>query len=217
MVWFASFEDFQGDYSAYSLHPTTPHKGNTTGSLNNLGSLKNQNLISMHPNNGPAGKVLPNGSTDPLDMPFQFLHYRRKQYELLPLHYSFNQTFPFLRLINPLTKTEGVEKTLQNSVNKLSVYTFANDIDNKELCCPPLDTSPPFDSSAIGLSTTNNEPDMSIGGLVNVRSIAGIHPENKIHNIPSGQSLATLPVDKKLEIVFGGVTYDLLIGDTKPF
>ena len=225
IVWFESFEDFQGDYSAYSLHPTTAHKGNTTGSLNNLGSLKNQNLISMHPSVSKAGEVLPQGSTDPLDMPFQFLHYRRKQYELLPLHYSFNETFPFLRLINPLTKTQEtingelveVERTLQNSVNKLSVYTFANDLDNKELCCPPLDTSPPFDSSAIGLSTTLNEPDMSIGGLVNVRSLSGNHPENKIHNIPSGQSNTSLPVDKKLEIVFGGATYDLLIGDTKPF
>ena len=223
IVWFSKFDDFQGDYSCYSLHPTHVHTtspGNlSTSSENNLGDLKNQNLISLQPQDGPAFEVLPQGSTNPLDMPFRYLHYRRKQYELLPLHYNFQQTFNALRLINPrvLDSYTNVEKTLQNSVNKLSVYTFANDTDNKELCCPPLDTSPPFDSSPIGLGTTLNEPDMSIGGLVNVRSITAIHPAEKIHNIPSGFSNSVLDVDKKLEIVFGGATYDLLIADSKPF
>jgi hypothetical protein len=223
IVWFSKFDDFQGDYSCYSLHPTYVHTtspGNlSTSSENNLGDLKNQNLISLQPQDGPAFEVLPQGSTNPLDMPFRYLHYRRNQYELLPLHYNFQQTFNALRLINPrvLDSYTNVEKTLQNSVNKLSVFTFANTTDNKELCCPPLDTSPPFDSSAIGLGTTLNEPDMSIGGLVNVRSLSGNHPLSKIHNIPSGFSPTTLDVDKKLEIVFGGLKYDLLIADTKPF
>ena len=223
IVWFSKFDDLQGDYSCYSLHPTYVHTtspGNSsTSSENNLGNLKNQNLISLQPQDGPAFEVLPQGSTNPLDMPFRYLHYRRNQYEVLPLHYNFQQTFNALRLINPrvLDSYTNVEKTLQNSVNKLSVFTFANTTDNKELCCPPLDTSPPFDSSAIGLATTSNEPDMSIGGLVNVRSLSGIHPSSKIHNIPSGFSPTTLDVDKKLEIVFGGLKYDLLIADTKPF
>ena len=223
IVWFRDFDDFQGEYSCYSLHPTYAHTtspGNlSSASENNLGNLKNQNLISLQPQDGPAFEVLPQGSTNPLDMPFRYLHYRRKQYELLPLHYNFEDTFKALRLINPrvLDSYTTVEKTLQNSVNKLSVFTFANTTDNKELCCPPLDTSPPFDSSAIGLATTVNEPDMSIGGLVNVRSISGNHPDSKIHNIPSGQSNTSLPVDKKLEIVFGGLKYDLLISDSKPF
>jgi hypothetical protein len=223
IVWFSKFDDFQGDYSCYSLHPTYTHTtspGNlSTSSENNLGDLKNQNLISLQPQDGPAFEVLPQGSTDPLDMPFRYLHYRRKQYELLPLHYNFENTFKALRLLNPrvLDSYTNVENTLQNSVNKLSVFTFANDTENRELCCPPLDTSPPFDSSPIGLSTTSNEPDMSIGGLVNVRSITATHPQSKIHNIPSGFSNSSLDVDKKLEIVFGGATYDLLIADTKPF
>ena len=120
-------------------------------------------------------------------------------------------------MLNQNEQTANVTSFLQNSVNRLSVFTFANTTDNRELCCPPLDTSPPFDSSAIGLATTVNEPNMSIGGLVNVRGIAANHPEEKIHNIPSGFSNNTLSVDKKLEIVFGGLKYDLLIADTKPF
>ena len=223
IVWFSKFDDFQGEYSCYSLHPTYVHNtspGNlSSASENNLGNLKNQNLISLQPQDGPAFEVLPQGSTDPLDMPFRYLHYRRKQYEMLPLHYDFENTFKALRLLNPrvLDSYTTVEKTLQNSVNKLSVFTFANDTENRELCCPPLDTSPPFDSSPIGLGTTLNEPDMSIGGLVNVRSITANHPKEKIHNIPSGFSNSSLDVDKKLEIVFGGAKYDLLIADSKPF
>jgi hypothetical protein len=220
LVWFSSFEDFQGDYSAYSLHPTTAHKGNTTGSLADLGSTKQkQSLLSIHPQEGAPGDVLPLGSSTYSDMPFRYFHYRRQQYEILPVPYTFQQEFPYCRFINPYygTTTGDVQSYLQNSTNKLSVYTFANTTDNKELCCPPLDTSPPFDSSPIGLATTNSEPDMYIGGLVNVRSITANHPESKIHEIPSGLSNASLPVDKKLEIIFGGVKYDLLIGDTKSF
>jgi len=221
-VWFASFEDFQGDLSVYSIHPERPWSSNSGTSLGDLGNTrKTQSLISIQPQDGPAGSVLPVGSSTYNEMPFRYLHYRRKQYEILPVPAVFQDEFPGARFINPfpgaIQAGEEVENYLQNSTNKLSVYTFANGLDNKELCCPPLDTSPPFDSSPIGLGTTNSEPDMWIGGLVNVRSISANHPDSKIHNIPSGQSTTSLPVDKKLEIVFGGVSYDLLISDSKPF
>jgi hypothetical protein len=150
-------------------------------------------------------------------MPYQYLHYRRKQYEITPITARFQELFPYTRFINPNSNNAQVQKYLQNSVNKLSVYTFSKDLDNKELCCPPLDTSPPFDTSPIGLSSTSNEPDISIGGLINIRTLSGNHPENKIYAIPSGQSTTSLKVDKKLKINFSGVSYDLLIADTKPF
>jgi hypothetical protein len=102
-------------------------------------------------------------------------------------------------------------------MNALTVYTFTNNTTNRELCCPPLDTSPPFDSSAIGLSTTINEPDMGIAGGLNVRVISARHPVADILEIPAGVTTSDLDVDKKLRIDFSGSKYDLLIGDSIPF
>ena len=99
---------------------------------------------------------------------------------------------------------------------------FANTTDNRELCCPPLDTSPPFDSSPIGLSTTVLEPDMSIDGLVNVRSINGNHPDDKIHPITTtstpfdSTTINNAAVNKKFTVMFNGVKYDILLSDTNP-
>lgn len=214
LVWFSNFEDLQAIHSLYS-YPFEP----STQIPNQLAPDKRPcSSISIYPADGPF-RIVTNTFLN--NNQFRYLHYRRKQYELLPLTYWMDEKFPGLRLINNLEQGTNTNSHLQNSVNKLSVFTFAQTTDNKELCCPPLDTSPPFDSSAIGLSTTTSEPDMNIGGLVNVRSISATHPKNKIYNIPStinGQAPNTqLPVNKKLGIVFGGIEYDLLIGDSKPF
>jgi hypothetical protein len=112
--------------------------------------------------------------------------------------------------------TNNVFTNLQNTTNALSVYTFSNTRTNRELCCPPLDTSPPFDSSSIGLSTTTANPDLYVDGLINVRSISAIHPEDKIYPIPVTIANTDLPVDQKLPVVFGGIKYDLLIGNSIP-
>ena len=196
LVWFESFGDLQGLYSVYSIYPESG-----TGSFNDTNSTKQkQSLISIHPQQGPAATVIPNptGSgtaaytvTNLNNMPYQYLHYRRKQYEILPITDQFQTNFPYTRFINPNSNNAQVQKYLQNTVNRLSVFTFSKDLDNKELCCPPLDTSPPFDTSAIGLSSTSTEPDLSIGGLINIRTLSGNHPTNKIHAIPSTQSLTT--------------------------
>ena len=137
-----------------------------------------------------------------------------------------NATNGHLRLINVNANTSSlVDNILQNGTNKLSVFTFANTTDNRELCCPPLDTSPPFDSSPIGLSTTVLEPDMSIDGLVNVRSINGNHPDEKIFPIPDNKDdgnpfdssdITSAPVNKKFQVMFNGVKYDMLLSDTNP-
>jgi len=210
LVWFSNFEDLQHTHSLYSypfeVTPTTPPNQLPQSRIAN-------NAINIYPQDGPVRITSNNWQTDQ----FRYLHYRRKQYEILPTPTFIEERFPGLRVINQNEQTTNVNSFLANTTNKLSVFTFANTIENKELCCPPLDTSPPFDSSSIGLATTSTEPNMNIGGLINVRSISANHPKNKIHNIPSGQSPTSLPVDKKLEIVFGGVKYDLLIADTKPF
>jgi hypothetical protein len=214
LVWFSNFEDLQHTHSLYSY----PFEVTQQTPPNQLPQSRiANNAITIYPQDGPVRITSNNWQTDQ----FRYLHYRRKQYEILPTPTFIEERFPGLRVINQNQQTINVTSFLANTTNKLSVFAFANTTDNKELCCLPLDTSPPFDSSPIGLSTTTNEPDMSIAGLVNVRSITATHPTSKIYNIPStinGQAPNTqLPVNKKLGIVFGGIEYDLLIGDSKPF
>ena len=208
LMWFYDFEDIQDTETLFMYRPANPPTDQSNGY---------QDMINIYPQDGPVKITSNSWGTDQ----YEFLHYRRKQYEMTPMPTFIEDRYPGIRMINELSTNANVDIHLQNSVNKLSVYTFAQTTDNRELCCPPIDTSPPFDSSAIGLSTTTTEPDMSIGGLVNVRSIAATHPKDKIYGIPSqinGQAPNTqLPVNKKLGIVFGGVEYDLLIGDSKPF
>ena len=59
-----------------------------------------------------------------------------------------------VKLINVNANTSSlVDNILQNGTNKLSVFTFANTTDNRELCCPPLDTSPPVSYTHLTLPT----------------------------------------------------------------
>ena len=156
---------------------------------------------------------------------FRYMHYRNSKYEILPVDREIDQDiWKGLRILhenadNSSTGANGeLSQFILNSTNKLSVYTFANTVlESKELCCPPLDTSPPFDSSEIGLSTTILNPDFHVDGLINVRSLSATHPQDKIYGIPGNVNNTQLPVDQKLEVVFGGVKYDLLIGNTKTF
>ena len=209
LVWFVNFEDLQHTHSLYS-YPFEP----ATQTPNQLPiTRRTHNAINIYQTDGPVKITSNTWQTTQ----FRYLHYRRKQYEVLPMPTFIENRFPGIRVLNSNTQTTNVTTFLANTVNKLSVYTFSNDLDNRELCCPPLDTSPPFDTSAIGLSSTSSEPDISIGGLINIRTLSGNHPETKIHNIPGGQSLTSLKVDKKLKVNFGGNAYDLLIADTKPF
>lgn len=156
---------------------------------------------------------------------YRYMHYRNSKYEILPVDREVDQDiWKGLRILheNADNSSSGANGALSpfilNTTNKLSVYTFANTVlESKELCCPPLDTSPPFDSSEIGLSTTILNPDFYVDGLVNVRSLSATHPESKIFGIPSNITNAQLPVNEKVEVVFGGVKYDLLFGTSKPF
>ena len=217
--WFKDFNDFQDVHTVW---------GNTDGSFNpsgsgntglSNGSGRTQQLVYLQEQQGPV-KVTGSSLSDN----FKYLHYRRKQYEVVPINQNVeNATTGHLRLINfGATTTALVDNILQNGTNKLSVFTFANTTDNRELCCPPLDTSPPFDSSPIGLSTTALEPDMSIDGLVNVRSINGTHPDEKIHPITltstpyNSTTINSAPVNKKFQVMFNGVKYDMFLSDTNP-
>ena len=209
------FKDFNDFQDVHTVWANTSGSFNPTGSGNTgttQGSGRAQQLVYLEPQQGPV-KVLGNGINDN----FRYLHYRRKQYEVVPVNVAVeNATAGHIRLLNvSVTTSELVDNILTSGTNKLSVFTFANTTDNRELCCPPLDTSPPFDSSPIGLSTTSLEPDMSIGGLVNVRSINGNHPSTKMFpiSLTNLANIGTCPVNKKFQIMFGGVKYDLLLAN----
>jgi len=211
--WFNDFNDFQDINSVWSNTDGSfnPSASGDTGTTNGSGRV--QQSIFLHPQEGPV-KITGNSLSDN----FKYFHYRRKQYEMVPMNTTVENKFNgHFRLINTnaTEQTDLVWNTLQNGTNKLSVFTFANTTDNRELCCPPLDTSPPFDSSPIGLSTTALEPDMTIDGLVNVRSISGTHPIGSIYAISSDNlaNIGTAPVNKKFQIMFGGAKYDLLLAN----
>jgi len=213
---FKNFNDFQDVHTVWGNNDNTSSPNGTTGTN---GSGRTQQLLYLQEQEGPV-KVT--GSS--LSSNLRYVHYRRKQYEVVPMNQNVeNATSGHLRLINVNANTSSlVDNVLQNGTNKLSVFTFANTTDNRELCCPPLDTSPPFDSSVIGLSTTTLEPDMSIDGLVNVRSINGNHPDDKIHPIETDSlpfnstTINNAPVNKKFQVMFNGVKYDIFLADSNP-
>ena len=219
---FFIFKDFNDFQDVHTVWGNTDGSNNPSGSGNtgiSNGSGNTQQLIYLQEQQGPV-KVTGSSLSDN----FKYIHYRRKQYEIVPMNQNVeNATNGHLRLINVNANTSSlVNNILQNGTNKLSVFTFANTTDNRELCCPPLDTSPPFDSSPIGLSTTVLEPDMSIDGLVNVRSINGNHPDDKIHPITTtstpfdSTTINNAAVNKKFTVMFNGVKYDILLSDTNP-
>ena len=229
-VWYETYEQIQHVASIYTYPPFADGETgvgekwslNTEEAIpcaiNNL-PTKQLETVSELTTNWISTNVETNGNQ------YRFLHYRNNTYETLPMPDWASQRFPGLRMINQnvvgsYTITENsistsIESTLQNTTNKLSVYTYAQIATNRELCCPPLDTSPPFDSSPIGLSTTNLNPDMYIDGLINVRSITANHPINKFYST-AGLSNENLPVTDKLELLFGDTKYKLLLGDTDP-
>lgn len=185
-------------------------------------SANESELINLFP--GVGGKSATFNNLGNANEQPNYMQYRNQVYEILPNPTVIENRFTGIRMINPNTTTtyttplgdtESVKTNLLNATNALSVYTFTNTTEIKELCCPPLDTSPPFDSSEIGLSTTTLYPDIIIDGKVNIRSFSANHPTNKIRQIINATT-SDLPVDEKLEILFGDTKYKLLIGNTIP-
>ena len=221
-VWFPTFDAGSDTLSVYSFDLDFADPATYT-EYGPSGSSVPQKLLNLRPTLVNAIPDLPTNTTNETwkNGMYRYVQFRKDTLELVPIPSFINTRFPGIRLVNVNSNLDGSAPeapkiNLENATNKLSVYTFSQQIANRELCCPPLDTSPPFDSSPIGLATTLNNPDMFIDGLVNVRSITANHPTDRILPIPGTIANTQLPVDEKLEIVFGGVTYDLLIGSTTP-
>jgi hypothetical protein len=59
-----------------------------------------------------------------------------------------------------ITLSTGITK----NINPGSNFTVTSLNDDRSLCCPPTDTSPPFNPTEEGLETTNGEPNFEITG-----------------------------------------------------
>jgi len=59
-----------------------------------------------------------------------------------------------------ITLSTGITK----NINPGSNFTVTSLNDDRSLCCPPTDTSPPFNPTEEGLETTNSEPNFEITG-----------------------------------------------------
>lgn len=69
--------------------------------------------------------------------------------------------------VNTGTKVITLSASITDDIPAGQLITFApiGTTDNKELCFPPIDTSPPFTSTAFGLSTTTTRPTINIAPI----------------------------------------------------
>ena len=72
--------------------------------------------------------------------------------------------------INTTTKVVTLSAALTDDIPVNQLITFAPaatpNADNKEICFPPIDTSPPFTATSLGLATTSGRPIMDIAPTV---------------------------------------------------
>ena len=75
-----------------------------------------------------------------------------------------------------------LSKNLLNDIPSGQLITFApsGTTDSKEICFPPIDTSPPFTATPDGLSTTTNEPSMTLSPATGTSELkfVGLSGEN---------------------------------------
>jgi len=108
---------------------------------------------------------------------------------------------------NSLTLSAATIKTIAPESN----YTSTSSLDDKSLCCPPTDTSPPFEPTELGLETPGTFPDIKLNqGNVKFDNLIIKSPQDK-NNI-SALNTALVPASANVLPILGGdgVTYNLL-------
>jgi len=122
------------------------------------------------------------------------------------------QGFPFAAGTSVIGKTANsltLDTATVRNIAADSNFTATSSSQDKSLCCPPTDTSPPFEPSESGLETTVGLPNVRLtgGNLIFTDLIATI-PSSDIDTITPG---AAMPSSKTVEIRGGdGNTYKLL-------
>lgn len=113
--------------------------------------------------------------------------------------------------INQTTKVVTLSKTLTDEIPFGQLITFApaGTTDNKEICFPPIDTSPPFTATSDGLQTTAGRP------AVEIRPITGTGELKFVglsaNNVPVNSTTPAATYSKTLVITDAtGITYRIL-------
>ena len=108
------------------------------------------------------------------------------------------------KTINSLTLSTPTIKNIAADSN----FTATSSSQDKSLCCPPTDTSPPFEPTEAGLETTVSEPNVKFnGGNLKFDALLATMPTSNITAVTQGTSL---PSSNNITIQGGdGVSYDL--------
>lgn len=122
------------------------------------------------------------------------------------------QGFPFAAGTTVSSKTANsitLDTPIVKNIAADSNFTATSSTDDKSLCCPPTDTSPPFEPTEAGLETTVAQPNVRLtGGNLIFSDLVATIPSGNITAITPG---AAMPSANTVEIKGGdGVTYKLL-------
>jgi len=101
-----------------------------------------------------------------------------------------------------------IDKPTIKNIAADSNFTATSSSDDKSLCCPPTDTSPPFEPTEAGLESTVAEPNVKFtGGNLVFESLLVTTPSSNIAALTAG---AATPSNNTIPIKGGdGVTYNL--------
>ena len=104
---------------------------------------------------------------------------------------------------NTINLSQAITKDIAAGAN----FTATNSGGDRQLCCPPTDTSPPFNATEEGLNTTASEPNLRINeGNVKFDALVATIDTNKITTYAQ-----TDKSNNRLKFKGGdGVIYDLL-------
>ena len=106
-----------------------------------------------------------------------------------------------------------VDKATIRDISPGATITVASASDDRQLCCPPTDTSPPFTATEQGLRTTSDYPNLKInnGNLVFDSLIINQSANVVSTASPSDIATKTLDIFYKTGTVGVGVTYQVLM------
>jgi len=121
------------------------------------------------------------------------------------------QGFPFASGTTVTSKTANsltLDTPTIKNIAADSNFTATSSSQDKSLCCPPTDTSPPFEPTEAGLETTVAEPNVKLtGGNLKFDALLATMSSSNITTIVQGTAL---PSSNKVQIQGGdGVSYDL--------
>ena len=104
---------------------------------------------------------------------------------------------------NTINLSQAITKDIAAGAN----FTTTNSGGNRQLCCPPTDTSPPFNATEEGLNTTASEPNLKLNaGNIKFDEFTATIDTNKITTYSASDKS-----NNRLKFEVGnGTTYDIL-------